>query len=214
MVTLKGTKEGLLISLGEGEWREVMDDLTTQLDRPRAADFFRGARIRLDMSDRVVTFLQFQELAELLERFGMKPEWPQEARTASTPEPSVAAEPAPSSNGRERTGSRAAMMVRRTVRSGQVIRHEGDVVVYGDVNPGAEIIADGDVLVWGKLRGVVHAGATGNEQAVVGALLLAPTQLRVGSLISRAPDKPKKKAPGAEMARVRDGRIVIESWTV
>jgi septum site-determining protein MinC len=86
------------------------------------------------------------------------------------------------------------------------------VVVVGDVNPGAEIIAEGDVLVWGKLRGLVHAGARGNSNAIVGALTLAPTQLRIGSLIARAPEDKRNRNAPAEIARIKDGRIVVEPW--
>ncbi|MEW6724792.1 MAG: septum site-determining protein MinC [Bacillota bacterium] len=107
--------------------------------------------------------------------------------------------------------SQRVLLIRRTVRSGQRIVFPGDLVVLGDVNPGAELIAGGDVLVLGLLRGVAHAGAEGSEEAVVAAFRLRPTQLRIGSLVSRPPDT----GPGApdlpEVARVVDGIIVIEA---
>ena len=87
----------------------------------------------------------------------------------------------------------------------------GTIVVVGDVNPGAQIVAEGDVIVWGKLRGVVHAGAAGDEDAMVGALILAPTQLRIGKQIARAPDD-KRARHFPEVARVREGRIIVEPW--
>ena len=80
-----------------------------------------------------------------------------------------------------------ALLVRRTIRSGQLCQYAGTIVVIGDVNPGAQVVAEGDVIVWGKLRGVVHAGAAGDDHSMVGALVLAPTQLRIGHLIARAP---------------------------
>jgi septum site-determining protein MinC len=107
-----------------------------------------------------------------------------------------------------------AALAPRTLRSGQVVRYAGHVVVMGDVNAGAEIIAAGDVLVWGRLRGVVHAGASGNDNAIVGALSFAPTQLRIGKHIARAPDEYEPQPRGPELARVRDGRIVIEAWNL
>jgi septum site-determining protein MinC len=84
------------------------------------------------------------------------------------------------------------------------------VVILGDVNPGAEVIAGGNVVVWGKLRGVVHAGATGNERSVVCALDLTPTQLRIASHISVSPDR--KGNPRPEKAFVKDGILVAEAW--
>ena len=74
-----------------------------------------------------------------------------------------------------------------------------------------EIIAGGDIVVWGKLRGTVHAGALGNQDAIVCALDLAPTQLRIGSHITRSPDDRRRK-PRPETARVRDGQIIAEPW--
>jgi septum site-determining protein MinC len=68
------------------------------------------------------------------------------------------------------------------------------------------------VYVWGKLRGVVHAGAAGDDHATVGALILAPTQLRIGQYIARAPDEHRVLRWPAEIARVRDGQIVVEPW--
>jgi len=105
-----------------------------------------------------------------------------------------------------------ALLVHRTLRSGQALRHVGHVVLIGDVNPGAEIIAGGDVVVWGKLRGTVHAGAMGDESRVVCALELAPTQLRIGSLVARSPDERKGRRIKPEMACVSQGQIVVEPW--
>ena len=101
--------------------------------------------------------------------------------------------------------------MKETVRSGRSIYHEGTVVILGDVNPGAEIIAGGDVIVWGRLRGMVHAGALGDETAVICALSLTPTQLRIADKIAIAPDE-KGHKPTPEQAAVRDGSIVAESW--
>jgi septum site-determining protein MinC len=103
-----------------------------------------------------------------------------------------------------------AVLIERTLRSGQKIRHPGHVVILGDVNPGAEVIAGGNVVVWGKLRGVVHAGATGNDRSVVCALDLTPTQLRIASHISVSPDR--KGNPRPERAFVKDGSLVAEAW--
>jgi len=86
------------------------------------------------------------------------------------------------------------------------------VVIIGDVNAGAEVIAEGDVLVWGALRGTVHAGYPGNEEAVVCALVLAPVQLRIGKLASRPPEDGAVSPQMPEVASVKNGQIVVESW--
>jgi septum site-determining protein MinC len=95
-----------------------------------------------------------------------------------------------------------------TLRGGQALHHVGNLVVVGDVNPGAEVVATGDVLVFGRLAGVAHAGAQGNEGARVYALQLQPVQLRIGSRIA-AEDGPKSRPGRPEVALVRGEHIVI-----
>ena len=74
-----------------------------------------------------------------------------------------------------------------TLRSGSEIRHDGSVIVMGDMNPGSSVIADGDILVWGKLRGTVHAGAGGNAGSVVMATQMQPSQIRIADFVARGP---------------------------
>jgi septum site-determining protein MinC len=104
------------------------------------------------------------------------------------------------------------ILVQRTVRSGQSIRFDGNVVVLGDINPGGEVVATGNVVVMGNLRGVVHAGAGGNEKAAVYAFRMQPTQLRIANHITRAPDGEEPGSPVPEIARIKDGIVVIEAF--
>jgi len=104
------------------------------------------------------------------------------------------------------------ILIKRTVRSGQCIQFDGNVVIMGDVNPGSEIIASGNIIVMGALRGVVHAGATGNEMATVSAFKLQPTQLRIANHITRAPDGDYPVPEHPETARIKDGVVVIEMY--
>jgi septum site-determining protein MinC len=100
-----------------------------------------------------------------------------------------------------------------TIRSGRLINYKGNVVIMGDVNPGGEIIASGNVIVLGSLRGIVHAGAEGNKEAVIVALNLHPTQIRIADVITRAPDgKGSKSQYIPEMARVKDNTIIIDRY--
>jgi septum site-determining protein MinC len=77
-----------------------------------------------------------------------------------------------------------------TVRSGMDIRHQGTVIVMGDVNPGGEIFAAGDIIIWGRLRGIAHAGYPNNPQCLIMALQMEPTQLRIADRVARAPENP------------------------
>lgn len=98
-----------------------------------------------------------------------------------------------------------------TLRGGQALHHVGNLVVVGDVNPGAEVVATGDILVFGRLAGVAHAGAQGDENARVYALQLQPVQLRIGSRIA-ADDEPALRSEQPEVALVRGERIVISRF--
>ena len=77
----------------------------------------------------------------------------------------------------------SADIVRGTCRAGEVLKFAGNVVVVGNVNPGAQIIAQGDILVFGALRGTAHAGAGGDSTAVILAMSSAAPQLRIGDFL-------------------------------
>jgi septum formation inhibitor MinC len=108
----------------------------------------------------------------------------------------------------------AVLYLRQTLRSGQTVSHAGHLVIIGDVNPGAEIMAEGDITIWGALRGIAHAGIGGNLEAEIRALKLQPIQIRIAHAIARSPDRPRVKyATGGkvapETARIVDGKIKI-----
>lgn len=105
-----------------------------------------------------------------------------------------------------------ARILYATLRSGQKIETEHTLVVLGDVNSGAEVVAGGDVIILGSLRGLAHAGAydeTGGGRAIV-ALDLRPTQLRIGMVISRGGGTESQGVP--EIARVDGDLIVVEPY--
>ncbi len=101
----------------------------------------------------------------------------------------------------------ATLYHRGTLRGGQALHNLGNLVVIGDVNPGAELVASGDIVVFGALRGVAHAGAQGDRGARVIALELVPTQLRIATAI--ATSDAGKKPRGPEHASIVGDRIVV-----
>ena len=100
----------------------------------------------------------------------------------------------------------ATLYHRGTLRGGQALHNLGNVVVIGDVNPGAELVASGDIVVFGALRGVAHAGAQGDRSARVIALELVPTQLRIATVIASGAGA---SGHGPEHASIVDDRIVV-----
>ncbi|HID62274.1 MAG TPA: septum site-determining protein MinC [Anaerolineae bacterium] len=255
-VRIRGTSEGLVITLGAGDLEALLRELDERLSS--TASFFRGGRVALHVGSRELTAEELEALGQTISRNGVSL-WAVIGNSAATQaaaealglETTLSARTTPPSGegrdegpvpslalsedfgelsravegeveGQPETEEDATLrltqdtglgiLVRRTLRSGQVVQHPGHVVVIGDVNPGAEIIAGGDVVVWGKLRGVVHAGATGNDGAVVCALSLTPLQLRIGNHIARAPEGREGLPERPEMASVQDGEIVAEPW--
>jgi len=217
IVEIKGIREGLLITLGEGDWPDVQQSLLSHIDAQ--GDFLRGAKVTLEVSNHILKAAEMGRLRDELSERGIilrallsnsptternaqalglatKLSKPRPNRTINSLDTSVQGD--------------YAILVQRTLRSGHSLKHQGHVVVIGDVNPGAEIIAGGNVVVWGRLRGTVHAGAQGNEDVFICALDLSPTQLRIAEQISITP--PQRKRPKPEMARLKNGKVVAEPW--
>jgi septum site-determining protein MinC len=214
-LAIKGVKDGLLITLGPGEWPAVAEGLLARLGE--TPDFFAGAQLILQLGDRALGAADLGRLREQLSDHAVslravlsEATSTQSAARALGLDLSLAQadEPDPEIDPEER--GEDAMLLRRTLRSGRAVRHRGHVIIVGDVNAGAEIVAGGDVVVWGRIRGTVHAGAGGDEAAIICALDLAPTQLRIAGHIAISPANRGQPAP--EIARLRDGHIVAEPW--
>ena len=111
--------------------------------------------------------------------------------------------------------SKHTTYINQTLRSGQVIESDGNVVIIGDCHPGSEIRAICDITVWGILSGIAHAGYKGNNSAKVRALKMNAVQLRIGDCYSRRPDGTnipyiiKSSIFTPEEARVVDGEIML-----
>lgn len=210
-VIIKGTKNGILVQIDDSaDYSEARAELEEKL--VQGAEFFSGSRILLDFRDRFVENNEVAELEALLkEKFAIKEVIRYNPFEAEKAIYSAAKKPAAEKSDLKEKGL-PAMIVKRTLRSGQSVNYKGDIVVLGDVNPGAEVIATGDIVVFGALRGVAHAGAEGDESCSVVALQLTPTQLRIASTIGRSPDGVRKHAKNPEMAYIKDGQLIIEDY--
>ena len=216
-VQIKGIREGLLITLEEESWPEARAALLEHVKNQ--VDFLRGGRLILDIGNHVLRAADLGQLRDVLSENGLSlwavlsgsPVTQQNAQTLGLATRITKPTPERSTSSLETALSgEQAVLVRRTLRSGFSLQHRGHVIVIGDVNPGSEIVAGGDVVVWGRLRGMVHAGAQGEEAAVVCALDLSPTQLRIAGQIAVTPKRRGKSQP--EVARLIDGQVVAESW--
>ncbi len=205
LCTIKGTREGLVITIRDAtQFGEVLRSLERQLLASQS--FFRGSSAKLYLQQGVLTEGQMDDIESLIADYGMR--LSREPLNAPLHRPVDESIVEDAKDVQEDN----TLLVRRTIRSGQRLHYDGNVVVMGDVNPGAEIICTGDILVLGSLRGVAHAGAEGKVDATVFAFRLEPTQLRIAHVISRAPDEKLPQPEGPEIARVVENSIQLSVY--
>jgi septum site-determining protein MinC len=101
--------------------------------------------------------------------------------------------------------------IRKTIRGGQSISYQGNIVIIGDINSGSEVYAAGNVIVLGIVKGKVSAGTNGNTKAVIAAFLLQPEILKIANIIAMSPDDVEKPSY-PELARIKDGAIIVEPY--
>lgn len=217
IISFKATANGLILIMHEEDDFDVIyEHITRKLET--SGRFFKGASLTIKYRGKKLTPAQEQKISALIsekanaEIISFKED--DEVPDIEQEEP-------------ERNRDRLKMRLvyfkdleegmtkfyRGTVRSGQLVSFEGNLVVIGDVNPGGEVIAAGNVVVMGSLRGMVHAGADGNKEAIVAALNLQPTQLRIADVITRPPDtKEERQGLIPELAFVRDELVYIERF--
>jgi septum site-determining protein MinC len=230
-ISIKGRADGLVVEIGKGSWSEILASLDDRLQQ--SASFFRNARVAVDLGARMTTEAELAPLLDLLKTHGLmlgavrtSNERTFQAALAlgltSTLESTEGAPVADAAPATTNTTVGAYFVYRGYLRSGHRLQRKESILVIGDVNPGAEVSSEGDVLVWGRLRGVVHAGSQGNQRAIVAALDLEPTQLRIANVMTIGPD-PRPGQPGkwfwrrsankrAEIARVVNEMITLEEW--
>jgi septum site-determining protein MinC len=224
-ITIKGTRDGLLVALGAGEIDHILTELQSFIAHQEC--FFRGGQVVLQFGERDLTSRDVMRAMGILERYGVlvrailsrdsnalsKAISDQSTESTEQDEAMSEAQDELAAQTPQVSQDSSGLIVKRTLRSGQSVQHAGHIVIIGDVNSGAEVIAEGDIIVWGNLRGIVHAGAAGDEERCICALALSPTQLRIGNRIARPPEnRSSRKRFGPERAFVSDGQIVAEEW--
>lgn len=215
---IKGFREGLLITLGDGDWDKVSNALYDQIDNRR--DFFEGAKVAIDVDERN---LRAAEVSKLRDRLSDRDVTLFALLSKSAATEAVAVTLGLSTeksvlkvNNKDLPKAlydgEAGLMIKKTLRSGTSVKFAGNVIVDGDVNPGAEIRASGSIYVWGKLRGNAYAGIDGSTEEVVAALDFDTYNISIANIFypeSRMRIKIKKKAEKAILDR---DEIIIIPW--
>ncbi|WP_315265853.1 septum site-determining protein MinC [Selenomonas noxia] len=211
-IKIKGENDGLMLEFPPDlSFLEIVEELSRKLDSG-SGFFLRGTLVRVPRNR-----FSKEELAELQELFrthGLicRLEKPVPMRSASPVPPSpkpAAVSVSPQEAMQDAPELQRMLVIDKTLRGGQAVETEGSVIVFGNVNPGAQITAGGSVDIRGTCRGLVHAGAAGDSTAFIIADHLMPTQIRIANYVARSPDEPEDFGK-AERAYVKDGQIVIE----
>lgn len=195
-IVFKGTREGVTITLRSNAAIEKINQAIHD-KFSKSKDFFKSGRFYMDFGDTGIDDVQKEVIMQ-----GIMKEF------------NVIVEDKEKNAGKMFSGiyEGKTRFIRSTIRSGQDVDFPGNVVIIGDVNAGGQVKAEGNIIVLGSLRGVAHGGSSGNQKAIIAAYSLQPTQLRIADVISRAPDGELLKPKCPELARIKDGCIVIEPY--
>lgn len=215
-ISIKGTRHGLVIQLDpDKDFAQIKEGLRKKIESARG--FFTGAEFSFQENVRnTLSGAQRHELETLCLEFGLVPQQEVGPKRAYRNSKSGAAGEYPGlipTKGLlpEEDGI-PCLLLDQSLRSGQRVEYQGHITVMGDVNPGAEVVATGHILVMGNLRGIAHAGASGDAGATIVAYHLAPKQLRIAGVVARSSEQKRTGEPFPEAASIRQGRIVVEPF--
>jgi septum site-determining protein MinC len=207
-VVIKGNKYGIVLKMDpQTEFEQLKADIADKFKE--AGKFFQDAKMAISFEGRTLTEEEEREVLDVISKNSevnivciIDSDSIKEQYFKKTVEEKLA-----------ELSSHTGQFYKGTLRSGQIIESENSIIVLGDVNPGAKVISKGNVVVLGSLKGTVYAGGAGNSSAFVVALEMDPMQIRIGDVIARSSDSPKKNAESdkqPKIAFVEDENIYIE----
>ncbi|TWE02546.1 septum site-determining protein MinC [Neobacillus bataviensis] len=199
-VTIKGTKEGLVLHLDDTcSYEELKKELDQKLSaNSRTQDERNLISVKVNVGNRYLSLEQHEELKELI------------LQKRNLVVDDIVSNVITLEEAKQQKIENEVMTVSKIIRSGQVLEAPGDLLLIGDVNPGGTLIAGGNIFVMGTLKGVAHAGCFGNEEAVIAASSMKPSQLRISDQINRSPDHSENNEPREmECAYINEDRKII-----
>lgn len=211
---IKGFREGLLLTVGDGEWKTILPALLDQIDE--RSTFFEGAKLAVDVGERTMRAADVSQLRDQLSErrvtlFALLSKSVATETVAATLGLSTrqsVLKANPDDLPRARHDGETAMLLKKTLRSGTSVKFAGSVIVDGDVNPGAEVVAAGSIYVLGYLRGSAHAGIEGTGNEIIAAFQLDSTNLRIGECMYEPTRSIKLKRKKKAQKAVLDGNII------
>jgi len=216
-VILKGDQDGIKISLDPSiSFAELKRHLKNRVEDKK--QFFEGARSNISFTGRSLSLDEEQILMDLIIKetainapVELPPAIPFNMDMLMPGSEGLKHYAMDITNVSDTRSVYSTMFHKGLLRSGQMIRYNGSVVVLGDANPGSEIIADGNVIVLGALKGMVHAGFENNKDCFIYGSVLWPTQIRIADKVTVIPEDKRNKRPAH--AYIQDGQIFVAQLT-
>ena len=199
-ILIKGNKEGLNVVISMNTFKDFDEMLEMLVDKlSKGKVFYKGCTLKLTTELKYISEKDLRKLKDVLfDEFLIKDCSFEDKEDKTTKMFSGVYE------GKTK-------FIRKTIRGGQSINYPGNVVIIGDVNPGAEVLAAGNVIVLGTLRGHVFAGSNGNDKAIIAAFSLQPEILQISDIVTRSPEG-ANKPQYPEIARIKENMIVVEPY--
>ena len=173
-----------------------------------SADFFKDAKVALAFEGRPLTEEQEEEILEIIDKSCKL------KVLCIVDKAQLEKQEEPKKQENEDSLKNVGQFFKGTLRFGQILESETSMVLIGDVEEGAQIIARGNVVVLGKLKGSVYAGAGENEsRAFVAALFMEPSQIKIGMYTRKSRVRRSDRRMRPKISFVRDGRIRFETIT-
>ena len=176
-VTIKGTKDGLILHLDDScSYEDLKKELDYKLSESARSREDRLITVKLQVGNRYLTEKQEEDLKELIRQ--------KKNLVVDTIISNVVLKEEAEKLRKENE----IISVAKIIRSGQVLQTPGDLLLVGDVNPGGTVIAGGNIFIMGTLKGIAHAGYFGDNDAIIAASVMKPSQIRISDCITRSPD--------------------------
>lgn len=199
-VTINLKKDQIIIKIAEdAEQKEIISVLTKKL--PDLKKLYKEEKTPMKIVGKVLKNKEIDEIQELIkEKIDVDIEFdmPKSLGLSSI-----------TRTFKRDIGTSETKFHKGSLRSGQRLEAEGSIIIIGDVNSGAEVIASENIIVLGYLRGLAHAGAKGNKEAIIAAGYLDTVQIRISNIVKEI-DRDEELVHTQSYVYIKDDKIIIE----
>lgn len=207
MIILKGSPKGILVSVDDTDFETGKKELFEKLSASK--EFFKGIDLEVFLTSNTLTETEVFELQpEVIKAL------PETNINFIDHEPKmIPKKHSPLDDLDSDEG--ITRFLRKTVKTGETVEYDNNIVIIGDVEAGAKVVAGGNIFVLGTLFGTVHAGAGGKRDAAVVAMKLMPEALMISDLSVKVKQSTIKRifSNVPEIAYVEQNSIKIEQYT-